>query len=182
MAIKREIAGNIEWGDSSYVNDWQADPKPTSPEPIGMSSKIQKSPINLTEATVAEVRAIRYCEETTTVYYDRENGWTVELQRVPSVDETPWDGMILAAITHTTAKTVKQFDDPRYRPPITWDQMQQIKDMLWPSRVAIEVFPPQKEIVNVRPMRWMWVLPEGAGLPFSINRRYPNLGDSSNET
>lgn len=142
-----------------------------------MSDPITRTAINLREVPFHELNAAS--RDTIAAYADRKNGWTVEVQRVPSVDGTPWEGMRRVAITHSTAKTIRQFNDRRYRPPITWDQLQQIKDTLWPTRVAIEIFPPQAEIVNVAPMRWLWILPEGQGLPFSINAQFPCLGDSN---
>ena len=134
--------------------------------------------IERTKMNLVQVVGVRLNPGTFAVYADRENGWTVEVQDVPSVSGTPWEGMLRVAITHSTAKTHKQFNDRRYRPAITWDQLQQIKDRLWPKQVAIEIFPPEAEIVNVAPMRWLWVLPLGQGLPFSINPRFPELGSS----
>ena len=72
------------------------------------------------------------------------------------------------SVKHTKAKTPKQFTDRRLTKPITWDDMQAIKDRFWPDRIAIEIYPPRESIVNQADMRWMWVLPKGAILPFNL--------------
>jgi hypothetical protein len=46
--------------------------------------------------------------------------------------------------------------------------MQAIKDHFWPGCIGLEVFPPREKIVDVADMRWLWVLPKGAVLPFNL--------------
>jgi hypothetical protein len=46
--------------------------------------------------------------------------------------------------------------------------MQAIKDAHWPHRLAVEIYPPRHAIVDVAPMRWLWILPAGAALPFNL--------------
>jgi hypothetical protein len=61
---------------------------------------------------------------------------------------------------------VKRNDE---RPIRSWKDMQRIKnDLVGAERVAVEVFPPQSELVDVGNLYWMWVLPEGFQLPFPV--------------
>lgn len=63
----------------------------------------------------------------------------------------------------------------RFRDDISWDDLQQLKaEAGYADRVAIEVFPPDRLIVNVANMRHLWILPEGAHrMPFVWNGRKP---------
>jgi len=103
-------------------------------------------------------------------YADRKNGVVVQVweNATPGCDGTPWAGTLRVSIKHTSAKTPEQYEKRRYSKPITWDDMQAIKDWFWPNRIAVEVFPPKANVVNVADMRWMWVLPQGAVLPFNL--------------
>lgn len=139
-----------------------------------MGDAIERTQINLTQ-----VVGMKLNPGTIVAYADKANGWTVEVMETTRTAGTIYAGTLCVGITRTTAKNIRQFNDRRYRPAITWDQLQQIKDMLWPQRIAIEFFPPKKEIVNVAPMRWLWVLPTGFGFPFSISSNYPCIGDSA---
>jgi hypothetical protein len=104
-------------------------------------------------------------------FVDRERGVVVQFwtNATPGCDGTPWEGTLRVAVKHTRAKTPEQYECRKYSLPITWDDMQAIKDHFWPSRIAVEVFPPKDSIVNVADMRWMWVLPPGAVLPFNLS-------------
>lgn len=43
---------------------------------------------------------------------------------------------------------------------ITWDELYRIKNKLgYSDRQAIEIFPPEKDLVNVANMRHIWILP-----------------------
>lgn len=103
-------------------------------------------------------------------FVDRANGVVVQVweNATPGCIGTPWDGTLRVAVKHTAAKHLAQFDNPRMTKPITWDDMQAIKDHFWPELIAIEVYPPQKCIVNHADLRWMWVLPAGTVLPFNL--------------
>ncbi len=50
--------------------------------------------------------------------------------------------------------------DGEWKDGISWDELQHIKEVLFPGQVAIEVFPPAKDVVNVSNMRHLWVMPE----------------------
>jgi len=106
----------------------------------------------------------------TIAYADRERGVVVQVwdNATPGCIGTPWEGTLRVAIKHTRAKTPQQATGRGYALPITWDDMQAIKDHFWPERIALEIFPPHDQIVDVADMRWMWVLPKGAVLPFNL--------------
>lgn len=103
-------------------------------------------------------------------YADRARGVVVQVwdNATPGCDGTPWAGTLRVSIKHTRAKTPENFMKRGYALPITWDDMQAIKDHFWPDRIAIEIFPPHDSIVDIADMRWMWVLPKGAVLPFNL--------------
>lgn len=50
-----------------------------------------------------------------------------------------------------------------------WSNKQRVKDeLLGPQRVAIEVFPAAKDLVDQADAYHLWVLPENFRLPFSV--------------
>ena len=105
----------------------------------------------------------------TTAYVDRQNGVCVQVwYDTYGCDDTPWENTLRVAVKHTCGKTPKQAESRGYSKPITWDDLQAIKDHFWPERIAIEIYPPHDAIVDVADMRWMWVLPHGAVLPFNL--------------
>lgn len=103
-------------------------------------------------------------------YVDRENGVVVQVwgNATPGCDVTPWQGTLRVAVKHTNATTREGVLDRGTTKPIEWDDMQAIKDYFWPERIGLEVFPPHEKIVDVADLRWLWVLPKGAVLPFNI--------------
>jgi hypothetical protein len=105
-------------------------------------------------------------------YADRANGVIVQIwdNATPGCDGTPWAGTLRVAVKHTRAKNQKQVMSRGYAKPVTWDDLQAIKDHFWPDRIAVEIFPPKDKIVDVADMRWIWVLPRGAVLPFNLQR------------
>lgn len=55
--------------------------------------------------------------------------------------------------------------DGNWKEGISWDELQRIKNECgYADRMAIEIFPPQAEVVNVANIRHLWVLP--TPLPF----------------
>lgn len=57
------------------------------------------------------------------------------------------------------------------QPIRSWSDMQRIKNELrGPERVAIEVYPPESELVDSAHIYHLWVLPEGFSLPFRLER------------
>jgi hypothetical protein len=103
-------------------------------------------------------------------YVDRENGVVVQIwnDATPGCNGTPWQGTLRVAVKHTSATTWDGVFDRGTTKPIEWDDMQAIKDHFWPGCIGLEVFPPREKIVDVADMRWLWVLPKGAVLPFNL--------------
>jgi len=103
-------------------------------------------------------------------YVDRERGWCVQVYRdkTPACNGTPWEGTLRVAVKHTRATNMDNFLKRGYGQPITWDDLQAIKDHFWPEQIGIEVYPPHDAIVDVAEMRWLWILPRGAILPFNL--------------
>lgn len=55
---------------------------------------------------------------------------------------------------------------------ITWDELQQVKtEACYGERDAVEVYPPDFDVVNVANMRHLWVYPEGSIIPFAWRRK-----------
>jgi len=105
-------------------------------------------------------------------YVDSTNRLTVQVFPVSSTDGTPWAGTLRVGLKwHKTAS------DPNSGVDIerNWSWIQEIKDRLWPDRIAVEVYPPEDQIVDVAPMRWLFVLPKGAMLPFTLSGETPVL-------
>lgn len=119
---------------------------------------------------IAMVAACTGIPGPSSAYVDRKNGWCVQIwdDATPGCDGTPWAGTLRVAVKHTGAKTLENSLKRGYGLPITWDDLQAIKDRFWPERIAIEVYPPRESIVDVADMRWLWVLPAGACLPFNL--------------
>ena len=42
---------------------------------------------------------------------------------------------------------------------MTWEELQLAKQQIWGDRVAIEVYPAQKDVVNLRHTRHLWSAP-----------------------
>lgn len=103
-------------------------------------------------------------------YVDRAHGLCIQVwtDSTPGCDGTPWAGTLRVSVKHTRATKPDDVMKRGYAKPITWDDMQAIKDHFWPERIAVEVYPPKDKIVDVADMRWMWVLPKGAMLPFNL--------------
>lgn len=105
-------------------------------------------------------------------YVDRERGVCVQIwSDTTGCIGTPWEGTLRVSVKHTRAKTRGHIMQRGYGVPITWDELQAVKDHFWPDRIAIEIYPPHEQIVDVAEMRWLWVLPKGACLPFSLSAK-----------
>lgn len=116
----------------------------------------------------------------TIAYVDRRNGVVVQIweNATPGCKGTPWDGTLRVSVKHTSANNPSQVTSRGFAKPITWDDMQAIKDRFWHERIAIEIYPPRDKIVDVADMRWMWVLPKGAVLPFNLQSGNPERLES----
>lgn len=42
---------------------------------------------------------------------------------------------------------------------LTWEELQQAKQLLWGGRIAIEVYPAEADVVNLRHTRHLWSTP-----------------------
>lgn len=98
-------------------------------------------------------------------------GWVREIRRVAANDlyavlirpvATAWGD-----VHHLAIRTASNLEPP-------WRDKQRIKDELFgPEFTAVEVMPPQTEIIDEADMYHVWVLPAGFALPFSIfDRRH----------
>lgn len=126
---------------------------------------------------LVEVPAGSHCDR---AYVDRAAGWCVQVwnNATPLCDGTPWEGSKRVAIKHTRAKTRQNALKRGYSAPVEWDDMQAIKNHFWSGQIGIEVFPPESDLVDVANMRWMWILPVGASLPFNLaDEKRPLGGD-----
>lgn len=103
-------------------------------------------------------------------YVDRERGWVIQAYKsgMEGCDGTPWEGTLRVSVKHTNARTPRENEKRSSGIPITWDELQAIKDHFWPGQIAMEIYPPHNCIVDVAEMRWLWVLPPGAVLPFNL--------------
>jgi hypothetical protein len=115
-----------------------------------------------------------------TAYVDRENGVVVQIwaDATRGCDGTPWQGTLRIAIKHTSATTRDGVLDRGNTKPIEWDDLQAIKDYFWPERIGLEVYPPHEKIVDQADLRWLWVLPKGAVLPFNLQAGNPTRLES----
>lgn len=111
----------------------------------------------------------------TAAYRDKRpgDGWVVmiwdQLAVAPSSAGTPWEGIVRVSVKHNSGDSVDAFRDRANALPVTWDDLQAIKSRFWPNRIAIEVYPPIDQLVNDADMRWLWVLPVTAALPFNLH-------------
>lgn len=70
-----------------------------------------------------------------------------------------------------TVNRTKAKADGRWRDELTWDELQTIKrEVGFGNWYAVEVYPPDRSIVNVANLRHLWMLPAPLGIGW-------NLGD-----
>ena len=108
----------------------------------------------------------------TSVWLNKPDGWVIQvwsgIAATPGCIGTPWEGTARICVKHSKAKNREQASSRKHDIPITWDELQAIKEWLFAGRIALEVFPPQDKVVDVANLRWLWVLPAGAVLPFNL--------------
>ena len=97
--------------------------------------------------------------------------WAVQVWKLrhSELQGTPWEGSYRVSVRCSTATKPEQYDKKKFCPVVGWDDLQAIKEHLFPGQIAVEIYPPPSELVNVAHMRWLWVLPKGAVLPFNLN-------------
>ena len=103
-------------------------------------------------------------------YVDSTNRWVVQVFAVDTVVDTPWEGMVRVGIKFHS-RTQKGLEIEQ-----RWSVLQEIKEDLFPGRLAIEVYPPEAQVVDVAPMRWLWVFPAGCQLPISLSGMRDHVG------
>lgn len=107
-------------------------------------------------------------------HVDTARQWVVQVFRAIGADGTEYDGSLRVGIkAHETNLEDHLARGGKGVPAgaeilATWSQLQAIKDHFWPHRVALEIYPPKHRIVDVAPMRWLWILPAGHCLPFNL--------------
>ncbi len=47
---------------------------------------------------------------------------------------------------------------------LSWEELQAVKQRVWGDRVAVEVYPAERDVVNLRHTRHLWSTPELAAL------------------
>ena len=72
------------------------------------------------------------------------------------VQQFEYDGLI-----RLTVNRVRMQPDGHYEQGITWDELQRVKhEVGYGEAQAIEVYPPDSEVVDDANMRHLWILPE----------------------
>lgn len=62
--------------------------------------------------------------------------------------------------------------------PVGWNIKQQIKDELFGrDRIAIEVYPDNKHLIDVMNIYHLWLLPKKCKMPFGIHPTRDNIGE-----
>jgi len=132
-----------------------------------MTKKRHLNPKRLVEVSPAVLARVPNSAQR--VFADHTNGWMVSVDDWDGTDGTPWEGSLRVHVTQNSGSRPEHWNDPKYRAnDITWDELNAIKQHFWPNRIAIEIYPPKNRSVDVAAIRWLWVLPEGAELPFNL--------------
>lgn len=42
--------------------------------------------------------------------------------------------------------------------PLTWDELQEVKEILWEGELAIELYPKEEDVINIKNTRHLWKL------------------------
>jgi hypothetical protein len=72
----------------------------------------------------------------------------------------------IGRVTHVAVASVCGYTN------VTWAERQRIKNELFGrERTAVEVMPPESELIDEANMYHMWVMPAGYRLPFTLARR-----------
>lgn len=87
--------------------------------------------------------------------WESDDGYSVMSRQI----RTTW-----GTVEHVTIERMKSFGD------IPWSVKQEIKNELFGNnRIAIEVFPAEKNLVDVMDVYHLWVLPKDFRMPFGIH-------------
>lgn len=94
----------------------------------------------------------------TACYVDSSNRWTVQV--FPEPEAKGWHRVGIKCFT--TSHRNEQIR-------VNWSAIQSIKESLFPGRLALEIYPAPDDVVDVAPMRWLWIAPRGWRLPFHLS-------------
>lgn len=91
----------------------------------------------------------------------------------PEPDEAWWNDLYQCVVYHypsgMTHLSLKRHDRAAVR---DWRHFQQIKnEIVGPERTAVEIFPPESELVDAANEYHLWVFPEAVELPFGFHER-----------
>lgn len=94
------------------------------------------------------------------------DGW---LREVRSIVKNPWCVVLIRPVAtpwgmaqHAAIRTASETE-------LSWREKQRLKSTIFgPGFMAVEIMPPDADIVNGANMWHLWILPEGVGLPFGI--------------
>lgn len=90
------------------------------------------------------------------VLLDYSRRWVIQVWDELEVIGTPWEGALRVAIKYHAVSGNSDSGTSIQ----SWDTIQDIKEFLWPGRLAVEMYPAKDDVVNVAPIRWIWILPE----------------------
>lgn len=81
-------------------------------------------------------------------------------------DNPAYPGLIRLSISRATMQTTGQWDEA-----LTWDELQAIKrEVGFGDRFAVEIYPPDRDVVNVANMRHLWVFETPLALGWSSRK------------
>ena len=91
------------------------------------------------------------------------DGWVNNVVAVQTYNrDTAWGRVLHLA--------VRRHDETEI---VGWDLLQRVKnEVVGEDRVALEVYPRATELLDLAPMRHLFVLPEGFEMPLTINGRW----------
>lgn len=72
-------------------------------------------------------------------------------------------------VVRLSVNTTSMANSGRWKDGITWDALQEIKNAVgYADRDAVEIYPSERDVVNVANMRHLWILP--VAIPFAWRR------------
>lgn len=99
------------------------------------------------------------------------HGWLAEVTKfaengVFSVLMRDFEAAPIGIVSHAAISSIGHYTD------ITWAERQKIKNELFGrERAAVEVMPPESELVDGANMYHIWVMPPGYVMPFTLATR-----------
>lgn len=75
-------------------------------------------------------------------------------------------------VERVSVSRTEMADDGNWKDGITWDDLQYVKSQIGRGDLdAVEIYPADRDVVNVANMRHLWVLPHGVCEEFGIGWR-----------